>query len=78
MSADDLAASLSVRLRDAHRRVALLDVPGDEKTCVAARLIELTDASKRDLGRASHRLDLLLAELDAGRTGTADQQDEHP
>ena len=67
MSDDDLAAALAVRLRDAHRRVASLDVPDDQKARVARRLIALTDASKIDLGRASARLDRLLADLDAGR-----------
>ncbi len=76
MSEQDLAASLAVRLRDAHRRVASLDLPGDEKVRLATRLIAMTDASKRDLVRASQRLDLLLADLDRGRTGTADQADE--
>jgi hypothetical protein len=64
---DDLAADLAVRLRDAHRRVAALDLPDDQKARVARRLIALTDASKRDVGRASVRLDRLLADLDAGR-----------
>ena len=64
---DDLAAQLADRLRLAHRRVAALDVPDDEKARVARRLIALSDVSKRDLTRASARLDLLLADLDTGR-----------
>ena len=64
---DELAAELAVRLREAHRRVASLEASDDQKACVARRLIALTDASKRDLPRASKRLDLLLADLDAGR-----------
>ena len=67
MSEDDLAADLAMRLRDAHRRVAALDAPDDQKARVARRLIALTDASKHDLARASGRLDRLLADLDAGR-----------
>lgn len=63
---EELAAQLAVRLRDAHRRVATLDVSPDEKARVARRLIALTDASKHDVTRASARLDLLLADLDAG------------
>ncbi len=63
---DSLGAELAVRLRDAHRRVAGLDASPDEKARVARRLIALTDASKHDLERASARLDLLLADLDAG------------
>ena len=67
MSEDDLAADLAVRLRDAHRRVATLDAPDDQRARVARRLLALTDASKHDLARASVRLDRLLADLDAGR-----------
>ena len=64
---DDLARDLARRLRDAHRRVAALDLPDEDKARVARRLIALTDASKHDLARASARLDRLLADLDAGR-----------
>jgi hypothetical protein len=63
---EELAAQLAVRLRDAHRRVATLDASPDEKGRVARRLIALTDASKHDVARASARLDMLLADLDAG------------
>ncbi len=78
MSEEDLAAALAVRLRDAHRRVGALDASDDEKARVARRLLALTDASKRDLVRASGRLDLLLADLDAGRTAAAGQEDDRP
>ena len=64
---DGLAAELAVRLRDAHRRVRDLDADPEVKGRVARRLIALTDASKHDVGRASARLDRLLADLDAGR-----------
>ena len=64
---EELHQELARRLRDAHRRVASLDADEDEKRRVATRLIALTDASKRDVARASARLDLLLADLDAGR-----------
>ena len=63
---EELAAELAARLREAHRRVASLNVSPDEKAGAARKLIALTDASKRDLARASQRLDLLLADLDAG------------
>jgi len=62
----DLFSELSLRLRDAHRRVGSLDVPDDEKARVARRLLAISDASKHDLRRASFRLDTLLADLDAG------------
>lgn len=61
---DDVAQELAIRLRDAHRRVASLDLPEDEKAGVARRLIALSDVAKTDLTRASTRLDRLLADLD--------------
>jgi len=73
---EELEAQLAGRLRDAHRRVASFDAPDDQKARVARRLIALTDASKRDLVRASARLDLLLADLDAGRLPVAGEDDE--
>ena len=63
---EELHVELARRLREAHRRVGSLDLPDDEKARVARRLIALTDASKRDIACASARLDLLLADLDAG------------
>ncbi len=78
MTEQELAASLAARLRDAHRRVASLAVPDDEKARVTGRLLALTDASKRDLARASARLDRLLADLDAGRTAAEGHGDERP
>ena len=72
---EELHVELALRLRDAHRRVASLEVDEDEKRRVATRLIALTDASKRDVGRASARLDLLLADLDAGRRLDHDEDD---
>lgn len=65
---EELHVELARRLREAHRRVGALDLPDDEKARVAKRLIALTDASKRDVVRASARLDLLLADLDAERS----------
>ncbi|MBC7373636.1 MAG: hypothetical protein H7323_06565 [Frankiales bacterium] len=73
---EELHVELARRLKQAHRRVASLNVDDDEKARVAGRLIALTDASKRDVGRASHRLDLLLADLDAGRRLAPDDQNE--
>lgn len=61
---DDVAQELAIRLRDAHRRVASLDLPEREKSRVARRLIALSDVAKTDLTRASARLDRLLADLD--------------
>ena len=76
MTGDDLHVSLAARLREAHRRVRTLDAPDEQKARVTRRLIALTDASKRDVGRASARLDLLLADLDAGRLPVAGEDDQ--
>lgn len=73
---EELYVELAERLRDAHRRVASMDAPEDQKACCTRRLIALTDASKRDAGRASARLDALLADLDAGRLPVAGAEDE--
>ena len=72
---EDLFDSLSQRLRDAHRRVARLDVPQEDKARATRRLLAISDASKHDLGRASTRLDALLADLDAGRVSARDGSD---
>lgn len=66
MDADEqqLFNELGERLRTAHRRVAAVDPDDDAKPELTRRLIAITDAAKHDLGRASRRLDLLLAELD--------------
>lgn len=66
------AAALADRLRDAHRRVGSLEVPDDEKARAARRLLAISDAAKHDVDRASRRLATLLADWDAGRIGSAD------
>ncbi len=73
---DDVHVALASRLRDAHRRVAALERNDDEKARLVRRLIALTDASKRDTGRTSVRLDALLADLDAARPPVAGWLDE--
>jgi hypothetical protein len=70
----ELFADLSLRLRDAHRRVASLEGPDDEKALYTRRLLVISDASKRDLARASRRLDDLLADLDAVQGRSSDGQ----
>ena len=60
---DDLAADLAERLLRAHRQVASLAVPDDEKADATRRLLAITTAAKHDLARASERLDGLLADL---------------
>jgi len=55
---------LAERLRLAHAMVAALDVPEAEKVSITRRLLAITAASKRNVSRASKRLDAFLEELD--------------
>ena len=65
MNDDELLVDLAAKLRDAHRRVAQLDVPDDEKARITRHLLVISDASKRNARRAATRLDAFLAELPA-------------
>jgi hypothetical protein len=65
------AAELAARLRDAHRRVAALDVEPSQKASITRRLLVISDAAKQSVPRAARRLDALLAELD-GRQQSSD------
>jgi hypothetical protein len=64
---DELHLELAARLRDAHRRVAALDLQQDEKAGLIRRLIALTDASKHDVAHAAQRLNRFLGDLDDHR-----------
>jgi hypothetical protein len=66
MDDEELFVDLSNRLRDAHRRVAALEWPEDEKARVIRHLLAISDATKHNLGRASDRLDVFLSDLDSG------------
>lgn len=68
MNDDELFAELSTRLRDAHRRVASLEAPDDEKARITRRLLAISDASKHNLGRALSRLEAFTADLDKAET----------
>jgi hypothetical protein len=70
MDDEELFARLSERLRDAHERVSRLDLPAEQKSSITRRLLAITNVSKRDLMRASQRLDAFLAELDLQRPST--------
>ena len=67
MDDEELFVALADRLRDAHRRIAALEWPDDEKARVIRRLLAISDATKHNLPRDAARLDVLLADLDAGR-----------
>jgi hypothetical protein len=73
MADDQLLDDLSRRLRDAHQRVRSIDADDETRAAVVRRLIAVTNASKHDLARASRRLDLLIADLDAGRYTAAEE-----
>jgi hypothetical protein len=66
---DAVFTELSSKLRDAHRLVAALEVPNDEKASITRHLLVITDASKHDLRRALARLDTLLAQLPSAPGG---------
>ena len=68
----EAARVLADRLLEAHRRVRTADLAPEDKGRVTRRLLALSDASKHDVGRASARLDALLADLDAGRVAPGD------
>lgn len=63
MTEEQQAVDLAARLLDAHRRVRALDA--GLRAGATRRLLAISDSSKRDVARASARLDVLLADLDA-------------
>ena len=65
MEDDELFTQFAERLREAHRRVAAMDLAADEKSSTTRHLLVISDASKHSVARASQRLDAFLAELDA-------------
>lgn len=71
----DVEALLAFRLREAHLRVAALDVDGASRERAFRRLLAIADASKRDTRRAATRLDFFLSELDAGRVALPNDGD---
>jgi hypothetical protein len=64
MDPDELFARLSLQLREAHLRVAALDLPPEQKASITRRLLAISNSAKHDLTRASQRLDAFLAELE--------------
>jgi hypothetical protein len=61
---EELFLQLADRLRDAHRRVAALEVDAAEKSSITRQLLVISDASKHSVMRASQRLDTFLADLE--------------
>jgi hypothetical protein len=62
---EELFVQFAERLRDAHLRVAAMDLAPDEKSSTTRRLLVISDAAKHSVVRASQRLDAFLSELDA-------------
>jgi len=61
---DELFAELAEALREAHARVAALDVDEAEKASSTRQILAISDAAKHDLRRARQRLQAFLAELE--------------
>ncbi|WP_329311878.1 hypothetical protein OG607_12775 [Streptomyces sp. NBC_01537] len=60
-------AALAARLKQAHTRVAGLQVPEEIRVQLSRKLLVVTAASKHDLAGAARRLDALMKDLDEGR-----------
>ncbi|MDJ0341680.1 hypothetical protein QMK19_04755 [Streptomyces sp. H10-C2] len=62
----ELYGVLAARLKEAHARVANLQVPDDVRLQLNRKLLVVTAAAKHDLAGAARRLDALMRELDEG------------
>ncbi|MDX2643635.1 hypothetical protein OG937_15495 [Streptomyces sp. NBC_00510] len=63
----ELYGFLAARLKQAHTRVAGLQVPEDVRMQLTRRLLVITAAAKHDLAGAARRLEELMKDLDEGR-----------
>jgi hypothetical protein len=63
----ELYGFLAARLKQAHTRVAGLQVPEDVRLQLTRRLLVITAAAKHDLAGAARRLEDLMKDLDEGR-----------
>ncbi|GAA2492739.1 hypothetical protein GCM10010406_31060 [Streptomyces thermolineatus] len=63
----ELFGVVAARLKQAHARVRALEIPEETRVVLSRRLLVITAASKHDLADAARRLDVLVADLDAGR-----------
>jgi hypothetical protein len=58
-----LYALVAERLKQAHSRVRALDVSAERRAALTRRLLQVTEAAKRDLPEAARRLSRFLDEL---------------
>ncbi len=63
----DLYGVVAARLKEAHTRVAQLEVPEDVRVQLSRKLLVITAAAKHDLAAAAERLDGLMKDLDEER-----------
>lgn len=69
MERDDqlkLYGVVAARLKEAHARVASLQLPDDVRLELNRKLLAVTAAAKHDLAGAARRLDVFMRELDEG------------
>lgn len=64
MTGPALQRKVSEGLRDAARKLVMLEIPNDEKERFRRRLIAVTNAAKRDLRLAAKRVAALLEDLE--------------
>jgi hypothetical protein len=63
----DLYGLVASRLKQAHTRVAGLQVPEEVRMQLSRKLLVITAAAKHDLAGAARRLEDLMTDLDEGR-----------
>jgi hypothetical protein len=63
----ELYGLVAYRLKQAHTRVAGLQVPEELRVQLSRKLIVITAAAKHDLVGAARRLEELMEDLDEGR-----------
>jgi hypothetical protein len=63
----ELYGLLAARLKQAHTRVAGLQVTDEVRVQLSRRLLVITAAAKHDLPAAARRLDALMTDLEEGR-----------
>ena len=63
----ELYGFVATRLKQAHAKVAGLQVPEAVRVQLSRRLLVITAAAKHDLAGAARRLEELMKDLDQGR-----------